>query len=340
MSEPTRSSALEMVRSGIEGLDAVLQGGFLTGGVYIVQGEPGAGKTILGNQLCYNHVQTGGCALYVTLLAESHARMMAHIGAMSFFDPKAVPDRVYYMSAFRVLEEDGLKGLVTLLRREVQKRDVSLVVLDGLVAAEETAGSPREFKKFIHEVQTVAAVSASTMFLLTSASSTNIPVAAEQTMVDGVIEMRLRLYGRRSERELIVHKRRGGPFLEGRHSFLITSDGLKVFPRTEALLSRPTSGERSPAVRMKIGVPGLDDMLGGGLIGPSPMMVVGPPGIGKTTLGVHFLEDARRRSRACSSAFTRRRTRSSGRRSNSAPRSRNRLRPVLSTISGSPRPKG
>ena len=53
---------LEMLPTGIAGLDVILKGGFLAGGIYIIQGHPGAGKTILGNQLCFNHVAPGAWA--------------------------------------------------------------------------------------------------------------------------------------------------------------------------------------------------------------------------------------------------------------------------------------
>lgn len=66
---------MERLPSGIPGLDTILHGGFLCGGIYIIQGTPGAGKTILANQICYHHAAAGYRALYVTLLAESHARM-------------------------------------------------------------------------------------------------------------------------------------------------------------------------------------------------------------------------------------------------------------------------
>ena len=63
--------------SGITGLDRILHGGFLKGGSYLIMGPPGAGKTILGNQLCFNHVAAGGRAIYLTLLAETNSRMLA-----------------------------------------------------------------------------------------------------------------------------------------------------------------------------------------------------------------------------------------------------------------------
>jgi circadian clock protein KaiC len=85
---------LDRVPTGVPGLDAILRGGFLRGGIVIVQGSPGAGKTILGNQICHRHAANGGRALYVTLLAENHARMVLHIGQLGFFEDKIIPDRL------------------------------------------------------------------------------------------------------------------------------------------------------------------------------------------------------------------------------------------------------
>ena len=237
------------VQSGVEGLDTILAGGFIPGGITIIQGKPGAGKTILGNQMCFNHARSGGTALYVTLLAESHARMLMHLGSLDFFDQSVLPDRVYYFSAFPVLEADGLRGLLTLLRREVRNHEATMLVLDGLIAAERKADSDIEFKKFIHELQIQATVADCSMFLLTSGdTSDEASASAEHTMVDCVINLRSRLYGWRSERDLEVLKRRGAGHLQGRHPFSITDAGITVYPRFEAIRSRPTNDGHPAAV--------------------------------------------------------------------------------------------
>lgn len=286
---PTPSNALTLERlpSGIPGLDTVLGGGFFQSGVYIVQGLPGSGKTIFANQLCYAHVRTGGTAVYVTLLAESHARMLQHIRTLSFFDESAIPDRLSYISAFHDLETDGLKGLMSVLRREMRARSASVLVLDGLVAAAEAAETESELKKFIHEIQTSAVFHGCTVFLLTSGTAPR--TNAEHTMVDGLIELEERVFEARSERALQVRKFRGGGSLRGKHAFRISDAGLEVFPRLESLYAAPPAGAL-PRRALPTGVEGLDALIAaGGLPAESATVLTGSTGTGKTSLALHFL---------------------------------------------------
>jgi circadian clock protein KaiC len=278
---------LARVPTGIPGLDTVLRGGLLKAGIYIVRGEPGAGKTIFGNQLCFNHVGAGHRAVYVTLLAETHDRMMQHMQTMSFFEPALIPDGVYYVNGFRVLEEDGIKGFIDLLRREIRTHNATLLVLDGLVVTEEASGSDREFRKFIHELQAHIAIEGCTALLLTNGRRNE--YHPEHTMVDGVIELHDVLFGTQAERELGVRKLRGTDALRGRHSFRITDAGIFVYPRIEALLARPSADEEWPGDRCATGVDQLDAMLGGGIPRGTATLVLGASGSGKTSLGLHFL---------------------------------------------------
>jgi archaellum biogenesis ATPase FlaH len=140
------------VATGIPGLDTILEGGFLTGGVYIVEGSPGVGKTTLGSQFCFNHARAGGRSVYITLLAESHTRLLSHLRRMTFFDATAVPERVSFISAFKVLESEGLGSLLKLVRQTISAQKASVIILDGLVSAEEASPSAKDFKKFIHEL--------------------------------------------------------------------------------------------------------------------------------------------------------------------------------------------
>lgn len=280
------ATGLDRVPTGIAGLDAVLKGGLFAGTAYIVRGAPGAGKTILANQACFHHVRQGGRALYVTLLAESHGRMLQHMGGLSFFDPAALPDRLAYISGFRILQEAGLPGLLDLLRREVRARRATLLIVDGLLAMGDTAAEDVALRKFIHGLQVHASTQGCLALLLMNGSrSEHHP---EHTMVDGLIKLGDERVGDYRQRALEVLKFRGSAFLQGRHAFSITRDGIVLYPRIEALLAGAQATGVRPG-RVSLGVPALDAMLGGGMPPDSSTLLLGAPGSGKTTLGMHYM---------------------------------------------------
>jgi circadian clock protein KaiC len=278
---------LERVPSGIAGLDLVLRGGFLRGGIYIVQGAPGAGKTILGNQIAFDHVSQGGRVLYLTLLAETHARMLQHLSTQSFFAPGAIGKSVMYVSGYNALENEGLQGLIALIRRELAAMKATLLVLDGLVAAGEHASTESAFKKFVHELQAVASLSGCTMFLLTSSGGN--AVTPEHTMVDGIVTLSSELVGAQAQRSLEVWKFRGSGGLRGLHTFRITGNGIVVYPRFESLYARPPTESTWSEDRVSTGLDALDAITDGGLFRGTTTVLLGPSGAGKTSVGLQFL---------------------------------------------------
>ena len=283
----SNGTGLARVPTGIPGLDTILGGGFLQGGVYIIQGTPGTGKTTLANQIIFNHAARGGQALYTTLLAEYHGRMLQHLGGMTFFDMSKIPDQVSYLNGFGTLREGGYKALRDMLRREVTKHRATILILDGFATAQRKAAEEHDFNEFVHELQGVAIATNCTVFLLSSAEG--IRDTPEYTIVDGIVELSDQLLGWSSESTLQMVKLRGSSYLRGRHAFRITGSGLVVYPRIEALLARPSRLEPGGMKTVPSGVDRLDAMLGGGLPEASITMVMGPSGVGKTTLGLQFL---------------------------------------------------
>ncbi len=279
---------MERLTTGISGLDRVLSGGLLRGGIYMVMGRPGCGKTTLGNQLCFHHAKGGGRAVYATLLTESHGRMLALLEAFSFFDPAQVGAKIQYVSAFNELEGGGLPGLLEVLRTTVRKSGATLLVLDGVPTVEAAAPTALGLKKFIHELQVVVELLGATCVLLTG---TNHPDAHydERTMVDGLILLAMTHVDLRVVRELEVVKHRGSAQLAGRHMYRIGDDGVSVFPRTEARGVLPARSPRPGGERLSLGVPGLDYALGGGVGAGTVTLVKGPAGSGKTLVGLSFL---------------------------------------------------
>src|SRR5437763_1772176 len=99
MSRQDQIEIFKRVPTHIPGLDEMLCGGLLKGGIYLVMGTPGAGKTILATQFGFNHCREGGRALYVSLLSEGHGRLFGHLKPLGFFDEAPISETFNFISA-------------------------------------------------------------------------------------------------------------------------------------------------------------------------------------------------------------------------------------------------
>lgn len=286
---------LQRFPTGIAGLDTILCGGLFVGGNYLIVGPPGAGKTILGNQLCFRHVASapGRHAMYISLLAETNSRLMAELEQFTFYTPESVGESIYYINGYAVLEKEGREGLLKLLLQEIRSRRANLLVLDGSTVVEQVMSS-LEWMRFLHGLYISSEITRCTTVLLMP-SAQGRAFLPEETIVEGLLELALPLYGMRAARELTVRKFRGSAFLEGRHLYTITGDGFVVYPRTEEMLSAvpvvsPTTDKApEPVGRASVGIARLDEMMRGGLPAGSMTLLMGAAGTGKTLLGSHFL---------------------------------------------------
>lgn len=278
---------LKRLQSGIDGLDVLLKGGLVSGASYIVQGRPGSGKTILANQIAFNHVREGGRVLVATLLAESHDRLFQFLSTLSFFEPQRVGAEIQFVSAFDTMQNEGLDEVVRLLRREINRQKATLLIVDGVLNARSRAESQLDTKKFISELQGHAAFAGCTVLLITSARLDD--GSPEHTMVDGVIEVGEELHGSRSVRRIQLRKTRGSGALSGLHECEITNDGIVIYPRLESLYARPSQPGSADLRRVPSGIGGFDQMIGGGLPESSVTLLMGPSGVGKTCAGLSFL---------------------------------------------------
>lgn len=281
------SKTLQRLSFGVEGLDTITRGGLFRAGIYVVVGHPGSGKTTLANQACFNHARQGGRAVYVTLLSETHGRMLTQMQSMTFFDEGLVGEQILYVNGFSALESEGLAGLLKLLRGAVRDHKAELLVLDGIVTASALAKSNIDYKKFINELQTWVGLIGCTVLFLTSGGA-NVSIEPEYTMVDGILALRTRNHGLRRMRQLCMRKFRGSGHLEGSHAYEITHEGLIVYPRVEAQFNS-FPGKQAFSGSLSSGVPGLDDCLCGGYAIGSSTVLVGSSGHGKTTMGLQFL---------------------------------------------------
>lgn len=288
MNDADRQFELTRLPTQIPGLDEVLNGGLFVGGTYLLTGPSGVGKTVLATQISFALASEQEDVLFVTLLTESHARMLGYMQGFEFFDPAVVGTRLYYVSGYEALQEEGLDGLVAFLFRLLRERRPRLFVLDGLMNVSALAPSVGHFRRFIHDLAALVESTNATALLIDHRDKDH--DHSQFAMVDGVIELLNSEVGQRANRELLLRKLRGSGFLAGRHVFEISLGGIRVHPRAELLPTSPLADPVGRAEQQRTGIEQLDVMLGGGLTARSVTLLLGPSGSGKTTAGLRFLQ--------------------------------------------------
>ena len=97
----------------------ILKGGFLVGGIYVIRGAPGTGKTILASQICFDVAARDENSVYYSILAESSGRHIGYLEPFHFFKADAVGTNIDFLSGYKSLKEDGLDGGFDLMKKSV-----------------------------------------------------------------------------------------------------------------------------------------------------------------------------------------------------------------------------
>lgn len=283
------------VPTGVPGLDRLLNGGLRQGSLHVVLGGPGMGKSVLAHQIGANLIRGGGRVLYLTALVETHQALIAQARTFDFFDPGAVPGSFYYASLYPMLAGGGLPAAREEISRLVAHYDPSLVILDGVHALKFSGEGPLDYQRFMHELEAQSAVTGVTMLLLAHPPQEGIAADPTFTIADAIFHVRTEEVRLREIRMFSVGKLRGVNHIRGWHTFQITGEGIRIYPRIEALAEhlRADVANRPPAPppdeQLEVAVEGLNEMLGGGFARNSLTLVVGTPGSGKTLFGMSFL---------------------------------------------------
>ncbi len=287
---------IERCNSGCEGLDDVLGGGFPAGHIYLVEGEPGTGKTTLALQFVTEGAKNNEKILYVTLSESAEElRAVAETHGLAL-DPSAIlevrpseqdlrPEGQY--TVFHPAEVE-LNDRVQAIMAEVDRRKPNRLVIDALSEVRMLAKDPLRYRRQVLSLKEYAPENC-TVLLLDDRSSRYADLELH-SIVHGVISMdrMARNYGK-TMRRIEVTKLRGCAFREGYHDYLIRSGGVVVFPRLVAAEYGALHEDPSQA---KSGIPELDKLTGGGLGRGTSTLLIGPAGCGKTTLALRWLTTA------------------------------------------------
>ena len=284
---------IKSLQTGVPGLDDVLGGGLPEYSFNLIAGAPGSGKTTLAHQMMFAMATPEQPALYLSILGEPPLKMLRYQQQFDFFDH----ERIGVSASFVNISEEVLAGdldhILATITRIVEEKRPSFVFVDSfraiVLSRQDGDPTPNGLQRFVQELAMLMTSWQATSFLI-GEYVTEAETSAVFTIADGLIWLSQSVRRDSMVRKLEIKKMRGMAVLPGLHSFRIGRAGVSVFgsmhqPRVEDVHDRlPT-----PLVRVSMGVPELDDMLGGGLPAGDSLLVAGPSGSGKTILAAAFL---------------------------------------------------
>jgi circadian clock protein KaiC len=299
MSEPPSDSEGQRVSTGIPGLDDILCGGLDPERLYLVEGEPGTGKTTLALQFLLEGVRNGEKGLYVTLseterelrlVAKRHGWDLDDISLFELVPPEAALDPEKELTLFHPAEME-LSETSKLIFDRVTEVEPTRVVFDSLSEMRLLAQNSLRYRRQILALKHFFAGRRCTVLLLDDFSSDQHDLQLH-SIAHGVVTLQqLALDYGAERRRLRVKKMRGIKFRGGYHDFIVETGGIKIFPRLVAAEHRkPFVGDLT-----KSGVTELDTLLGGGLERGTSALLVGGAGVGKSSIAVTYAVGAAER---------------------------------------------
>jgi circadian clock protein KaiC len=284
----------ERCPSGLEGLDNILAGGFPRGGFYLIQGDPGSGKTTLALQFLLEGLRRGEKVFYITLsetkqellqVARSHGWSLDKIPVL---DLSAVENLLRPEAQTTVFHpsEVELTKVSQLLLDQVRKTQPARVAFDSLSEFRLMAETALRYRRQLLRLKQQFAKFKSTVLLLDDKMVKG--EAADPhilSLAHGVIDMEQLSpdYGA-SRRRLRISKLRAVKFREGFHDYVIATGGLSVFPRMIAADHRAQFRPGS----VSSGIKELDALFGGGLDRGTTTLILGQAGTGKSSLALQY----------------------------------------------------
>lgn len=277
---------------GVPGLDTVLHGGLTPGRLYLLDGDPGSGKTTLALHFLREGAALGEPVLYVTLsetkqelrgVARSHGWSLhgIHLLELVAEEESLTPDS--HLTMFHPSELE-LSETTRRVLSEVEQLQPTRVVFDSLSEMRLLAQSPLRYRRQILALKQFFLGRHCTVLMLDDRTSESMDLQL-QSIAHGVLtlEQLAPEYGG-SRRRLRVVKMRGMEYEGGFHDFVLARGGLRVFPRLIAA-DHGSDFVRAPVLS---GVSALDELLGGGIDRGTSTLLIGPAGCGKSTIAAQY----------------------------------------------------
>lgn len=281
---------LPTLRTGIPEFDVILRGGLPLHRLHLLEGAPGSGKTSIALRFLMEGVAMGERCLYVTLsetVEELTTSALSHgwgLEGINFFE--LVPAEASLESQQTVLYAAEVEFGETMrqITERIEAVSPDRLVIDSLSELRLLAQDALPYRRQLLALkQYLQGRDITTLVLddLTARDNSN----ELHSLVHGVVTLEQieRDYGA-ARRRMRIAKMRGTAYQSGWHDFALVTGEVLVFPSLIAEEHR----RKFEIEALRSGVAGLDEILGGGLDRGTTTLLVGPSGVGKSSMATRY----------------------------------------------------
>jgi circadian clock protein KaiC len=295
VSQPAKLT-IRKLPTGVRGLDDIVGGGIPEFSFNVIAASPGCGKTTMAHQIVFANATAQKPALYFTVHGEPAMKMLRYQQQFAFFDESKVGKAVRFVNLSDLVLKTDLNAVLDEIIKQVTAANPSIVVVDSFRTVMRKAvatTSEVEMESFIQRLTQFLTTWQATTFLVGEYSEEEVRGNPLFTIADGLFWLSQVAERNSVVRKLQIMKLRGQDSVPGLHTIRINADGLQAFSRTLGLVGKRVKPEGRR--RLSMGVPGLDQMLGGGIFEGDSCLVAGPSGTGKSALATQFADEGLRR---------------------------------------------
>jgi circadian clock protein KaiC len=284
--------SIRKLPTGVRGLDEILGGGIPEFSFNVIAGTPGCGKTTLAHQIVFANATPKKPALYFTVLGEPALKMLRYQQQYSFFDESKLGAAIRFINLADVLQEGDMEAVLDEIIKQVTAVHPGVVVVDSFRSIGHKAmGGPRDadMQSFVQRLAQFLTSWEATTFLVGEYVETELRDNPLFTVADGLVWLWQVTERNSVLRKMQIIKLRGQASVPGLHTIRISESGLQAFSRTLGLTGAKTKAQRRRY--LSIGIPELDEMMGGGILEGDSLLVAGPSGTGKSALATQFIAE-------------------------------------------------